>query len=136
LTCAKIEVEGTIFDFGVSKKFDLSLLWIEGWIVDQCRAFDLYASVDAHLWHCRYYHLSLRMYRMDFHGIWINLFSKYLAQKLFIKGAKKSVVLFHKMCIKFSVSNDKYIPQWFSIEEQFYLKDTVNYFLAAIMLGF
>jgi hypothetical protein len=36
----KIEVEGTIFDFDFSKKYDLSLLLVEGWEFDQCRAFD------------------------------------------------------------------------------------------------
>jgi hypothetical protein len=36
-------VEGTIFDFGFLKKYDLSLLLIEGW------AFDRLVSVNAHL---------------------------------------------------------------------------------------
>ncbi len=45
----KIAVEGMIFDFGFSKKYDLSLLSIEGWVLDWCRAFDGLASVDAHL---------------------------------------------------------------------------------------
>jgi hypothetical protein len=39
------EVEGTIFDIGFSKKVDISLIRI----LDRCRAFDLYARVDAHL---------------------------------------------------------------------------------------
>jgi hypothetical protein len=42
-------VEGTIFAFGFSKKYDLSLLFIEGWVLDQCRAFDRLVSVDAQL---------------------------------------------------------------------------------------
>jgi hypothetical protein len=46
-TCAKINVESTIFDFGFSKKFDLSLLSTLGQVLDRCRAFDLFVSVDA-----------------------------------------------------------------------------------------
>ena len=46
-TGAKIEVEGTIFDFGFSKKFDLSLISTLGWVLEQCRAFNLFESVDA-----------------------------------------------------------------------------------------
>ncbi len=46
----KIAVEGTIFAFGFSKKYDLSLLLIEGRVLDRCRAFDRLVSVDAHLW--------------------------------------------------------------------------------------
>jgi hypothetical protein len=42
--------EGTIFAFGFSKKYDLSFLWIVGQVLDQCRAFNRLASVDAHLW--------------------------------------------------------------------------------------
>jgi hypothetical protein len=44
-----IEVEGTIFAFEFSKKYDLSLLSIEGRVLDRCRAFDRLASVDAQL---------------------------------------------------------------------------------------
>jgi hypothetical protein len=44
-----IEVEGTIVAFEFSKKYDLSLLSIEGRVLDQCRAFDRLVSVDAHL---------------------------------------------------------------------------------------
>jgi hypothetical protein len=33
MTCAKIEVEGTIFDFGFLKKLDISLL-STGWVLD------------------------------------------------------------------------------------------------------
>jgi hypothetical protein len=40
--------EGTIFAFGFSKKYDLSFLWIVGQVLDQCRAFNRLASVDAH----------------------------------------------------------------------------------------
>jgi hypothetical protein len=40
-----IAAEGTIFAF----RFYLSLLLIEGWVLDQCRAFDRLACVDAHL---------------------------------------------------------------------------------------
>ncbi len=36
--------------FGFSKKYDLSLLSIEGRVLDRCRAFDRLVSVDAHLW--------------------------------------------------------------------------------------
>ncbi len=32
-----------------SKKYDISLLLIEGPVLDRCRAFDRLASVDAHL---------------------------------------------------------------------------------------
>jgi hypothetical protein len=39
-----------IFAFGLSKKYDLSLLSIEGRVLDRCRAFDPLACVDAHLW--------------------------------------------------------------------------------------
>jgi hypothetical protein len=45
-----IAVEGTIFAFGFSKNYDLSLLSIEGRVLDRYRAFDRLASVDAHLW--------------------------------------------------------------------------------------
>jgi hypothetical protein len=45
----KVEVQGTIFDFAYSKKFDLSLLTTLGRVLDRCRTFDLFASVDAHL---------------------------------------------------------------------------------------
>ena len=38
-----------IFAFGFQKKYDLSLLLIEGRVLDRCRAFDRLASVDAHL---------------------------------------------------------------------------------------
>jgi hypothetical protein len=41
---------GTIFAFGFSKKYDLSLILIEGRVLDRCRAFDQLVSVDAHLW--------------------------------------------------------------------------------------
>jgi hypothetical protein len=44
-----IAVEGMIFAFGFQKKYDLSLLLIEGRVLDRCRAFDRLASVDAHL---------------------------------------------------------------------------------------
>ncbi len=44
-----IAVEGTIFAFGFSKNYDLSLLSIEGGVLDRCRAFDRLVSVDAHL---------------------------------------------------------------------------------------
>ncbi len=44
-----IEVEGTIFAFGFSKKYDISLLSIECRVLDRCRAFDRLACVDAHL---------------------------------------------------------------------------------------
>jgi hypothetical protein len=47
-----ITVEGTIFAFGFSKKYDLSLLLIEGLVLDRCQAFDRLASVDAHLSVC------------------------------------------------------------------------------------
>jgi hypothetical protein len=50
LTCAKIEVEGTIFDLGFLKKFHLSLLWTLGLALDRCQAFNLFASVDAQSW--------------------------------------------------------------------------------------
>ncbi len=40
-----------IFAFGFSKKYELSLLSIEGRVLDRCRSFDRLASVDAHLWH-------------------------------------------------------------------------------------
>jgi hypothetical protein len=47
-----IAVEGTIFAFVIPKKYDLSLLPISGRVFDSCRAFDRFASVDAHLcWH-------------------------------------------------------------------------------------
>jgi hypothetical protein len=36
----KIVVEGKIFAFGFSKKYDLSLLSIESRVLDWCRAFD------------------------------------------------------------------------------------------------
>ncbi len=48
-----IEVEGTIFAIKFSKKYDLSLLSIEGWVLDRFRAFDRLTSVDAHL--CLWY---------------------------------------------------------------------------------
>jgi hypothetical protein len=44
-----IAVEGTILAFGFFKKYDLSLLLIEGRVLDRCRAFHRLASVDAHL---------------------------------------------------------------------------------------
>ncbi len=40
---------GTIFAFGFSKKYDLSLLSLEGQVLDRCPAFNQLASVDAHL---------------------------------------------------------------------------------------
>jgi hypothetical protein len=43
-------VEGTIFAFAFSKKYDLSPLSNEGRVLDRCRAFDRLDSVDAHLW--------------------------------------------------------------------------------------
>jgi hypothetical protein len=43
-----IAVEGTIFAFSFSKKYDLSLILIEGRVLDRCQAFDRLASVDAH----------------------------------------------------------------------------------------
>ncbi len=46
----KIAVEGTIFAFDFSKKYDLSLLSIGCRVLDRCRAFDRLVSVDAHLW--------------------------------------------------------------------------------------
>jgi hypothetical protein len=47
-TCARIEVEGTILDFGFLKKFfDISLLSTYGRVLYRCQAFDLFASVDA-----------------------------------------------------------------------------------------
>jgi hypothetical protein len=46
----KIAVEGKIFALGFSKKYDLSLLSIECWELDRCRAFDRLACVDALLW--------------------------------------------------------------------------------------
>jgi hypothetical protein len=46
----KIAVEGKIFAFGFSKKYDLSLISIECRVSDRCRAFDRLVSVDAHLW--------------------------------------------------------------------------------------
>jgi hypothetical protein len=45
----KIAVEETIFAFGFSKKYDLSLLSIKGRVLGRCRAFDQLVSVDAHL---------------------------------------------------------------------------------------
>jgi hypothetical protein len=45
-----IAVEGTIFVFGFSKKYDLSPLSNEDRVLDRCRAFDRIYSVDAHLW--------------------------------------------------------------------------------------
>jgi hypothetical protein len=45
-----IAVEGMIFAFGFSKKYDLSLLLIVGWVLDRFRAFERLASVNAHLW--------------------------------------------------------------------------------------
>ncbi len=47
-TFAKIEVEGTIFDFGFLKKFDLSLFLTLGPVLDRNRAFNLFASVNAY----------------------------------------------------------------------------------------
>ncbi len=44
------DVEGTIFAFDFLKKYDLSLLSIEGRVLDQCREFDRLVSVNAHLW--------------------------------------------------------------------------------------
>jgi hypothetical protein len=44
---AKIKVEGTIFDFSFSKKFDISLLPTLGQVLDRFQAFNLFASVDA-----------------------------------------------------------------------------------------
>ncbi len=44
-----IEVEGTIFAFGFSKKYDISLLSIECRVLDQRRAFDRLACVEAYL---------------------------------------------------------------------------------------
>jgi hypothetical protein len=38
-----------MFAFGFSKKHNLSLLLIEGWVLDQCRANERLACVDAHL---------------------------------------------------------------------------------------
>jgi hypothetical protein len=46
-----IVVEGTIFAFGFLKKYNLSLLSMEGRVLDRCRAFDRLVSVDSHL--CR-----------------------------------------------------------------------------------
>ncbi len=43
------DLEGKIFAFGFSKKYDLSLLSIECRVFDRCRAFDRLVSVDAHL---------------------------------------------------------------------------------------
>jgi hypothetical protein len=48
-----IEVEGTIFAFEFSKKYDISLLSIKCRVLDRCQAFHQLASVDAHL--CREY---------------------------------------------------------------------------------
>jgi hypothetical protein len=45
----KIAMEGKIFAFGFSKKYDLALLLIEGRVLDRCRAFDRFVRVDAHL---------------------------------------------------------------------------------------
>ncbi len=45
----KIAVVGTIFAFGFLKKYNLSLLSIEGRALDRCRAIDRLVSVDAHL---------------------------------------------------------------------------------------
>jgi hypothetical protein len=47
-----IAVEGTIFAFGFSKQYDLSLLPTTGRVFDRRRAFDRFAIVDAHLWLC------------------------------------------------------------------------------------
>jgi hypothetical protein len=47
----KISVEGTIFAFGFSKKYDLLLLSIEGRVLDRCRAIDRLVSVNAPLWY-------------------------------------------------------------------------------------
>jgi hypothetical protein len=46
----KIAVEGKIFAFGFTKKYDISLLSIECQVLDRCPAFDRLVSVDAHLW--------------------------------------------------------------------------------------
>jgi hypothetical protein len=46
----KLVVEGKIFAFGFSKKYDLSLLSVEGRVLDRCWAFDRLVSVNAHLW--------------------------------------------------------------------------------------
>jgi hypothetical protein len=45
-----------IFAFGFSKKFDLSLLLIEGRVLDRCQPFGQLVSVNAHLWErlCEY----------------------------------------------------------------------------------
>ncbi len=48
----EIEVEGTIFAFGFSKKYDISLLSIECRVLNRRQAFDRLACVDAHL--CRH----------------------------------------------------------------------------------
>jgi hypothetical protein len=44
-----IEVEGKIFAFGFSKKYNFSLLSIECRVLDRRRAFHRLACVDAHL---------------------------------------------------------------------------------------
>ncbi len=44
-----IAVEGTIFAFGFSKKYDLLLLLIDGRVLNRCQSFDRLASVNAHL---------------------------------------------------------------------------------------
>jgi hypothetical protein len=46
----KIAVEGTIFALSFLKKYDLSLLLMEGRVLDRCWAFNRLVSVDAHLW--------------------------------------------------------------------------------------
>ncbi len=50
-TFGKFKGQGTIFDFGFSKKFNLSLLSTLGLVLDRCRAFEIFAGVDvdAHL---------------------------------------------------------------------------------------
>jgi hypothetical protein len=45
-----IAVDGTIFAYSFSKKYNISLLSIECRVLDQCRAFERLACVDAHLW--------------------------------------------------------------------------------------
>jgi hypothetical protein len=48
-----LSIEGTtIFDFGFSKKYNLSRPPIEGRVLDRCQAFDRLIRVDTHL--CMY----------------------------------------------------------------------------------
>jgi len=42
-----IAVEGTMFAFGFSKKYDISLLSIECRVLDRCRAFDRVTCVNT-----------------------------------------------------------------------------------------